>query len=227
MELVVGSRPSGAACAAALVAQGRRAHMLMRDYAWNPIAKPLSKALTRQPSLGFPNMRRDMPSAQRSARWRTPLAVRSPARQTRGCWPSRATSIRHIQAGWPSRCARRASAIGWKLRRNSTLWRPTWPRELPASFCVTGQGLAVSERLESLLDALPLENLLLASAAIILLGLGGIFYRIVQWGRTGLGNLNYAAFAHILMLSLTGVVAGVQLTFSALLSAVISNRTSR
>ena len=87
--------------------------------------------------------------------------------------------------------------------------------------------IPVSERIESLLDAMPLERLLLVSSAILLLGLSGTFYCVVQWGRTGFGELTYAAYAHILMLSLTAVVVGVQLAFSAFLSAVISNRTSR
>ena len=96
-----------------------------------------------------------------------------------------------------------------------------------SKYAVSTGFIPVSQRLESLLDALHLEKLLLAAGAIVLLGLGGAFYCVLQWERAGFGDLRYAAFAHILMLSLTAAVVGVQLAFSALLSAVISDRTSR
>ncbi len=80
----------------------------------------------------------------------------------------------------------------------------------------------VSDKRRAQLSLFSLENMLIAGGALLLAGFGGSLYCVWLWAGKGFGDLQYASLARVLMLSLTGLVVGVQLVFTAFLSAIIT-----
>ena len=92
-------------------------------------------------------------------------------------------------------------------------------------FATTHKLIPPSQRFSSLLNRLTLENLLISAALIGLAGFGGIAWCVLQWASTGFGPLEYSELLRLLrllILSLTTIAIGVQLTFIAFLSAILN-----
>lgn len=77
------------------------------------------------------------------------------------------------------------------------------------------------DRLQSLLDAVTMERLLLAAVALGGVGASGLFFALGSWIRRDFGSLNEGQLLRELLLSLTAVIAAVQLGFYGLLLGVI------
>ena len=77
------------------------------------------------------------------------------------------------------------------------------------------------DRLQSLLDAVTMERLLLAAVALGGIGVSGLFFALGSWIRQDFGSLNEGQLLRELLLSLTAVIAAVQLGFYGLLLGVI------
>lgn len=85
----------------------------------------------------------------------------------------------------------------------------------------TAHGLIPPSRLYgSILDNLTLERLLIAGAAIALIGIAGLAWCVAQWASAGFGPLEYAQLLRTLTISLTAVAIGFQLALSGFLSAI-------
>jgi hypothetical protein len=78
-----------------------------------------------------------------------------------------------------------------------------------------------SGRLARVLAPLTLERVLLAAFAIGLLGLAGVGWCVWQWASEGFGPLQYGGLVKVLTFSIMGVALGLQLAFTAFLSAII------
>jgi hypothetical protein len=90
-----------------------------------------------------------------------------------------------------------------------------------ARRCGTRFGyIPASARYGSLLERLTLERVLIAAAALFLVGTAGLIWCIWNWASAGFGPLEYASLLRILMLSLTAVAAAVQLAFTAFLAGI-------
>jgi hypothetical protein len=62
---------------------------------------------------------------------------------------------------------------------------------------------------------------------LIAIGALGIGWCFVVWASSGFGPLDYPTLLRVLVLSLTAIVAGLQLTFTAFLAAMIEIPTGR
>lgn len=78
-----------------------------------------------------------------------------------------------------------------------------------------------SKRLERFLDQLTLERVLVVAAAILLAGLCGVGWCVLQWASEHFGPLEYGKLLRILTLSMTGVTIGLQLALTAFLAAIL------
>ena len=78
-----------------------------------------------------------------------------------------------------------------------------------------------SKRLERFLDQLTLERVLVVAAAILLAGLCGVGWCVLQWASKHFGPLEYGKLLRILTLSMTGVTIGLQLALTAFLAAIL------
>lgn len=87
-------------------------------------------------------------------------------------------------------------------------------------FATAHELIPPSRRFASILDTLTLERLLIAGAAIALIGIAGFIRCLGQWASVGFGPLEYAAMFRILVISLTAIAIGFQLALSGFLSAI-------
>ena len=78
-----------------------------------------------------------------------------------------------------------------------------------------------SHRFSGILTKLTLEWILVLSAVVFLSGFAGVIWCLLQWASTGFGPLEYSALLRILILSLTAIAIGVQLTLTGFLSAIV------
>ncbi len=78
-----------------------------------------------------------------------------------------------------------------------------------------------SPRYRAALAALTLERLLLTALVLLILGLSGAIWCIAIWASSGFGSLTDAWILRVLMLSLTGIAAAIQLAFSAFLAGIM------
>ena len=79
-----------------------------------------------------------------------------------------------------------------------------------------------SRRFASILDRLTLERLLIAGAAIVLMGIVGFVWCMAQWASVAFGPLQYANVMRILIISLTAIAIGFQLALAGFLSAIMA-----
>lgn len=80
--------------------------------------------------------------------------------------------------------------------------------------------LPPSTRYTSFFDGLKLESILIPALLIVVLGFIGFFWCVTNWALTGFGPLEYSTLLRTLVLSLTGIAIGVQLTLNGFLYAV-------
>ncbi len=85
----------------------------------------------------------------------------------------------------------------------------------------TSHGLIPASRLSVFLNAMTLERVLVVAAVIFLAGLAGFLDCILQWAAVDFGALSYSSIIRKLILSMTAIAMGVQLAFSAFLSAIV------
>lgn len=78
-----------------------------------------------------------------------------------------------------------------------------------------------SPRYNGLFNWFSLENLLLAALALLLLGMGGVTWCVVAWGKSGFGSLASGQLLRALILSLTSISCAIQLAFSAFLGGIM------
>jgi len=78
-----------------------------------------------------------------------------------------------------------------------------------------------STRYNDLFNWFSLENLLLAALALLTLGIGGVTWCVVAWGKSGFGSLASGHLLRALILSLAGISCAIQLTFSAFLGGIM------
>jgi glycosyltransferase involved in cell wall biosynthesis len=87
-------------------------------------------------------------------------------------------------------------------------------------FATAHELIPASRRFASILDSLTLERLLIAGAAIALIGIAGFIWCVGQWASVGFGPLEYAAMLRILIISLTAIAIGFQLALLGFLLAI-------
>jgi hypothetical protein len=78
-----------------------------------------------------------------------------------------------------------------------------------------------SERFKRFLSGMTLERLLVLAAGLFMLGLLGISWAGYKWSAVDFGALEYRDVMRILIASLTLLVAGLQLGFSAFFLGVM------
>ncbi len=92
---------------------------------------------------------------------------------------------------------------------------------LARRYATTSGLLPRSQRYETLFNAFSLENMLLAALALLAVGLAGVAWCFVVWGRAGFGALAYGHLLRALILSLTSISCAIQLGFSAFLGGLM------
>jgi glycosyltransferase involved in cell wall biosynthesis len=97
------------------------------------------------------------------------------------------------------------------------------------SFAVIGRRFASrygfiprSETFDTVLEALTLERVLIAAVILILVGLGTLLWAVAVWATTGFGALDISIVPRIMIVSLTTLVAGLQLMMSGFMSSMIN-----
>ena len=75
-----------------------------------------------------------------------------------------------------------------------------------------------STRWARIIDAITLENVLVVAMVIGLAGLAGLIWCFLSWASTGFGALEYSWLMRVLIVSLTALAIGVQLTLTGFLS---------
>jgi Glycosyl transferase family 2 len=78
--------------------------------------------------------------------------------------------------------------------------------------------IPLSKTVERWLATVTLERALLVALVLALLGLGGFFWCVWQWAS---GPLQYGSLVKVLTISIAAVTLGLQLAFTAFLSAII------
>lgn len=96
------------------------------------------------------------------------------------------------------------------------------------SFAVIGRRFASrygfiprSETFDSVLEALTLERLLLVAVVLIVVGIGAVAWGVTQWAAQSFGPFESATALRAMILSLTSLVAGLQLAMSAFMASMI------
>jgi hypothetical protein len=79
-----------------------------------------------------------------------------------------------------------------------------------------------SAKFGRLLDAISLERILFVAVPIALLGIGGIAWSVINWAATGFGPLTYTGTMRVMIISMTAVVAGIQLAMTGFLSSMMN-----
>lgn len=79
-----------------------------------------------------------------------------------------------------------------------------------------------SAKFGRLLDAISLERILFVAVPIALLGIGGIAWSVINWASTGFGPLSYSGTMRVMIISMTAVVAGIQLAMTGFLSSMMN-----
>ncbi|MFC0676970.1 glycosyltransferase family 2 protein [Lysobacter korlensis] len=102
------------------------------------------------------------------------------------------------------------------------------------TFAVLARRFAAAQGLlppKAVLDRLPifrtLEDSLIPAALLGFAGLTGIAYSLHSWWEAGLGELEFASLARVLILACSAVALAAQLAFSGFLAAIIDTRPGR
>lgn len=97
------------------------------------------------------------------------------------------------------------------------------------SFAIIGRRFASrygfippNDRHQRLLDALTLERVLLAAAALMIIGLFALIWGVGEWAGSGFGTLDPSVTMRPVILAMTFVVCGFQLMMSAFMSSMIN-----
>jgi len=77
-----------------------------------------------------------------------------------------------------------------------------------------------SPRYAKIIDALTLERVLISSLVLVLAGSAGVLWAFVGWAATGFAAMEYSSALRALVLSMTALAIGVQISFMAFLSAI-------
>lgn len=85
----------------------------------------------------------------------------------------------------------------------------------------TTHGLMPSSRFSTLLEALTLERVLIASGLLAGAGAIGLIKSILQWASIDFGPLEYSSLLKILIISMTSLSLGIQLALTAFLSSIV------
>jgi len=96
------------------------------------------------------------------------------------------------------------------------------------TFALIGRSFATrygmippSESWSRILEALTLERILIAAFIIIVTGLGGMVWATFQWAQVGFGELVYTDVLRVMIICMTGLVAGMQLAMTGFLASMI------
>lgn len=92
---------------------------------------------------------------------------------------------------------------------------------LARRFTTTHQLAPPSRRFSGLLKWLSFERMLVTGAVAGLVGLAGLIWCVLQWASVNFGPINYLSLLRALSLSTTLIVIGVQIVFTAFLSAIL------
>ena len=76
-------------------------------------------------------------------------------------------------------------------------------------------------RYDKLLSGVTLEHMLVLSTILVVAGLGGVICAAHRWSIVDFGALDYRDVMRILIVSITAIVAGMQLGFAAFLLGVM------
>jgi glycosyltransferase involved in cell wall biosynthesis len=79
-------------------------------------------------------------------------------------------------------------------------------------------------RFEGFIAGLTLERILQAAVAIFLVGVGGVVWSVVYWADRNFGPISSPLVLRMLILSLTGISAAIQLAASGFLASVFTIR---
>jgi hypothetical protein len=79
-----------------------------------------------------------------------------------------------------------------------------------------------SETFDRLLEALTLERILLGAVALVLIGLATLVWAMFSWATTGFTDLLSDVVLRIIVVSLTSLVAGIQLMMSAFMASILN-----
>ena len=79
-----------------------------------------------------------------------------------------------------------------------------------------------SEVFDRVLEGLTLERILAGAVVLVLVGLGALAWGVSQWATTGFGALRSEQVLRIMIISLTTLVAGLQLGMAAFMSSMIN-----
>ena len=97
------------------------------------------------------------------------------------------------------------------------------------SFAIIGRRFASrygfiprSGHYDKLLEALTLERILLASIALMLLGIGALVLGLGEWAARDYGDLNPSTTMRPVILALTALVSGFQMMMSGFMSSMIN-----
>jgi len=97
------------------------------------------------------------------------------------------------------------------------------------SFALIGRSFATrygfmppSASWSRILDALTLERILLVALLLIAGGVAGVAWATMQWARVGFGELLYSEVMRVLIMCMTGLVAGLQLAMTGFLASMIN-----
>lgn len=97
------------------------------------------------------------------------------------------------------------------------------------SFALIGRNFATrygfiprSERFGAILELLTLERILAVAIVLMIGGTIGLFWAVTQWANTGFGRLAYSDMMRLMIISMTGLVAGLQMMMTGFLSSMIN-----
>ena len=79
-----------------------------------------------------------------------------------------------------------------------------------------------SEKFDRLLEALTLERVLGAAIVLVVIGLAALVWAVVSWATAGFGALHSSAVSRFMIVSITTLVAGLQLALSAFMSSMVN-----